>query len=151
LSDCGLGDASLQVVSKILKKNTLFARVDLSKNDFSNEGLKVLADTLRAHNSTVVHLDIGGNHIGPEGTMYLFQALQNHPSIVSLNLANNDCYKNKIKIGQKSAEALKALLSAPGCLLTHLNLKDNALTSESLINILEGVSRCPSLITLDLA
>ena len=70
--------------------------------------------------------------------------------MVSLNLANNDCYKNKLKIGQKGAEALNSLLASPTCLLTHLNLTDNALTSESLFNILEGVSRCRSLITLDL-
>lgn len=148
--DCGLGDASLHVVAKLLKKNTTWASVDLSKNDFSNEGLKVLAETLRDYNSTVVHLSLGGNHIGTEGTMHLFQCLKNHPSLVSLNLANTDCYKNKIKIGHKSAEALKVLLESPGCLLTHLNLTDNAMTSESLISIFEGVSHCPSLISLDL-
>lgn len=151
LSDCGLGDTCINVVAKIIKKSTVFAQVDLSKNDFTNEGLRVLAETLRDFNSTIVHLNIGGNHIGPEGTMHLFQALQGHPSLVSLNLANNDCHKHKIKIGQKSAEALKFLLTSPGCLLTHLNLTDNAMTGESLINILEGVSQCPSLVTLDLA
>lgn len=82
--------------------------------------------------------------------MHLFQCLKNHPSLVSLNLANTDCYKNNIKIGQKSAEALKSLLMSRECLLTHLNLKDNAMTSESLIYILEGASQCPSLISLDL-
>jgi Ran GTPase-activating protein (RanGAP) involved in mRNA processing and transport len=113
LSECGLGDSCLQVISKILKKKSTFAQVDLSKNDFSNDGLRILAETMRDHNSTVVHLDLGGNHIGPEGTMHLLQCLLNHPSLVSLNLANNDCYKNKIKIGQKGAEALKFLLQSP--------------------------------------
>ena len=75
LSDCGFGDSCLLVLSKILKRNTNFSQVDLSKNDFSNEGLRALADSLRDFNSTIVHLNIGGNHIGPEGTMYLFQAL----------------------------------------------------------------------------
>lgn len=60
------------MVSKILQKSQAFAQVDLSKNDFSNEGLRILAETLRDHNSTVVHLNIGGNPIGPEGTMHLF-------------------------------------------------------------------------------
>lgn len=45
---------------------------------------------------------------------------------------------------------MKALLTSPRCLLTNLNLTDNAMTSDSLINILEGVSQCPSLITLNL-
>ena len=150
LSDCGLGDYSLNVVAKIIKTNSAWASVDLSKNDFSNEGLRILAETIKDFNSTIVHLSLGGNHIGPEGTMHLFQCLKNHPSLVSLNLANTDCYKNKIKIGQKSAEALKSLLMSRDCLLTHLNLTDNAMTSESLIYILEGASQCPSLVSLDL-
>lgn len=124
--------------------------MDLSKNDFSSEGLRLIADSLRDSNSTVIHLNLGGNHISTEGTTYLFQALTGHPSLVSLNLANNDCYKNKIKITNKSAEALRDLLVEPQCLLTHLNLTDNAMTSESLIAILDGVHHCPSLITLDL-
>lgn len=45
---------------------------------------------------------------------------------------------------------MKTLLTSPRCLLTNLNLTDNAMTSDSLINILEGVSQCPSLITLNL-
>ena len=99
----------------------------------------MLAETIKDHNSVIVKLNIGGNHIGQEGTTHLFQSLENHPSLVSLDLANNDCYKNKIKIGQKGAEALKNILSADQCVLSHLNLKDNAMTSDSLIHILDGV------------
>lgn len=99
LSDCGLGDACISVVAKVLKNSNAFAQIDLSRNDFTNEGLKVLADTIKLHNTTIVKLNIGGNHIGLEGTAHLFQCLENHPSLVSLDLANNDCYKNKIKIG----------------------------------------------------
>lgn len=50
LSDCGLGDSCLTVVSKILKRSLTFAQVDLSKNDFSNDGLRVLAETIRDYN-----------------------------------------------------------------------------------------------------
>lgn len=95
-------------------------------------------------------MNIGGNHIGPEGTTHLFQSLENHPSLVSLDLANNDCYKNKIKIGQKGAEALKNLLTQKQCIISTLNLMDNALTSDSLIHILEGTRNCQSLVSLDL-
>ena len=91
LSDCGIGDTCLHVVSRILKDSSSFCEVDLSKNDFTNEGLAVLAETLKEHNSSIIHLNIGGNHINTEGTMHLFHALTGHPSLVSLNLANNDC------------------------------------------------------------
>jgi hypothetical protein len=39
-SDMALGDLSINVVARILKNNTKFSQVDLSKNCFSNEGLK---------------------------------------------------------------------------------------------------------------
>lgn len=130
------------MVSKLLKNNSYFSQVNLSKNDFSADGLRLIADVLKDHNQTVIHLNLGGNHLSTESITNLFQALTNHPSLVSINLANNDCYKNKIKISHRSAEALRDLLTAPQCLLTHLNLTDNALTSESLIAILEGAAHC---------
>ena len=42
LADLALGDTSMQVVARILKNNSQFAQVDLSKNCFSNAGLKQL-------------------------------------------------------------------------------------------------------------
>lgn len=63
LADMALGDTALEIVAKILKRNTQFAQLDLSKNCFSNSGLRCVAKTLAKHNSTLVHLDIGGNHI----------------------------------------------------------------------------------------
>ena len=48
-------------------------------------------------NDTLVHLDIGCNQMGTEGALVLFEALKYHPSLISLKLANSDCYKNKNK------------------------------------------------------
>ena len=106
LADLALGDSALSVVTKILRNNKKFAQVDLSKNNFSCSGLKQLASVIERHNTTIVHLNIGGNAIQIEGTTHLFRCLQGHPSLTSLDLANNDCYKNKIKIGAKGAEEL---------------------------------------------
>jgi Leucine Rich repeat len=58
--------------------------------------MKELAASLK-YNLTLVHLDIGCNQISTDGAVELFQALKAHPSIISLNLANSDCYKNKNK------------------------------------------------------
>jgi Ran GTPase-activating protein (RanGAP) involved in mRNA processing and transport len=140
----------MHVVAKILKNSLSFAHVDLSKNFFTNQGLKVIGETLKLYNTTVIHLNLGGNHISADGAAYLFQCLENHPSMVSLDLANNDCYKNKMKIGVKGAQALLSMLSAPNCLIAHLDLTDNALTSEALLNIMEGVKNCKSIVTLNL-
>ena len=63
LADLALGDSALSVVTKILKNNKKFAQVDLSKNNFSCSGLKQLASIIERHNTTIVHLNIGGNAI----------------------------------------------------------------------------------------
>ena len=65
-------------------------------------------------------------------------------------MANNDCYKNKIKIGAKGAEELQTLLSDKNCLISNLNLTDNALTLEALNFVIGGVRTCKSLISLNL-
>jgi len=81
----------------------------------------------------------------------LFRSLVGHESLTSLDLANNDCYKNKVKIGAKGAEELCLLLKHPMCLISNLDLTDNALTSEALSFVIQGVRACKSLISLNLA
>jgi len=76
--------------------------------------------------------------------------LKDHPSLVSLDMANNDCFKNKIKIGAKGAESLCNILKSNNCLISHLDLTDNALTVEALNLILEGSKSCMNLISLNL-
>ena len=68
--------------------------------------------------------------------------MTDHPSLVSLNMANSDCYKNKIKIGTKGAEEMHLMLESPLCLITNLDLTDNALTNEALNYILKGMKKC---------
>lgn len=66
-------------------------------------------------------------------------------------MANNDCYKNKIKIGAKGAEELLNMLSDPNCLISNLNLTDNALTNEALNFVITGVQKCKSMSILNLS
>jgi hypothetical protein len=71
--------------------------------------------------------------------------------VSSLDLANNDCYKNKVKIGAKGAEELSFLLRHPMCLISNLDLTDNALTVDALHHVITGVRACKSLVSLNLA
>ena len=63
LAEMALGDQSLSVICKIIKNNTKFAELDLSKNCFTNAGLKQLARVIQTNNKTLVHLSLGGNNI----------------------------------------------------------------------------------------
>ena len=58
--------------------------------------MKMFAERLLDNNS-IVHLNIGCNQISTEGAAYLFEVMKKQTSIISLSLANNDCYKNKNK------------------------------------------------------
>ena len=98
-----------------------------------------------------MHLNLGGNAISADGAVYLFKSLANNQSLISLNLGNKDCYKQKVKIGTKGAEELRNLLSSPTCLIAHLDVSDNALTPEALNAMIKGASNCKSLISLNLA
>lgn len=46
-----------------------------------------------------MHLDVGCNSIAVDGAIALFEALKYQQSIISLSLANKDCYKHKNKYG----------------------------------------------------
>jgi hypothetical protein len=70
--------------------------------------------------------------------------------MVSLDMANSDCFKHKIKIGTKGAECLSLMLKRPMCLISHLDLTDNALTTEAFNMIIEGGRACQNLISLNL-
>jgi len=66
LADMGLGDASIGVVSSILKKNSRFAQLDMRKNFLSNAGLKTLAHAI-GKNTGLVHISLGCNQFSSEG------------------------------------------------------------------------------------
>ena len=71
-------------------------------------------------------------------------------SVTSLSFANDDCYKNKNKIGIKGAQALGKLI-ATNQLITMIDLTDNALSQEAIHYIVEGVRKNPYLIYLNLS
>ena len=139
------------MLSKVIKNNDKFSELELCKNCLTNTGIKQIARVLESKNRSIVHLSLGGNNIYTEGAIALFRALIAHPTLVSLNLANNDCYKNKIKIGAKGAEELSNMLKHPMCLISNLDLTDNALTSDAFQHVISGVRACKSLVSLNLA
>ena len=121
----------------------------MRKNFLSNGGLKTLASAI-GKNSNLVHLSLGCNQFSSEGACHLFRVLETHSGITSIDLANNDCYKSKIKIGAKGAEALCRLLKR-NQLITMLNVKDNALSNDAFTHLIEGLKHASNLISLNLS
>lgn len=122
-----LGDSSMDVIAAIMSQ-TRPCTIDLSKNNFSDVGLKRIAQELK-NSTSLFHVSLSGNQITTEGAQYLFSMLDGHQYLTSLELQNRDCYKQKIKIGTKGAQILQKVLSNPNCLISNLELTDAALTS----------------------
>ena len=59
------------MLSSILKSNDHFARLDLSKNNIGDAGLKSLINGLR-QNASLVHIDLGSNNLTAESCIPFF-------------------------------------------------------------------------------
>ena len=100
----------MTVVCKIINtSNDAYSRLDLSKNQFKDEGVKVLSQTL-IRNTSIFHLNISDNLITAEGAEMLFLSLNNHQYITSIKMANRDCQKSRVRIGNRGAFALRQML-----------------------------------------
>ena len=125
LSDMGIEDEAMKIVVKIIIKSPqTFSQLNLSKNIFRDEGLKMLALFLKDDQS-FMHVDVSGNSITQEGSEFFFEQLAGQVYLTSLVFANKDCKGSKIKMGLRGAVALKQTLSRPECLISHLDLTHN--------------------------
>lgn len=131
MRECGLGEASAQVLSQIITGDT-FSHLDIGKNNLGNSGLSSLLKGIR-QNFSLIHLDLGSNDITFEGAIKLFKTLESHQTISSLTLANHDrLHRNRM--GFKACEALNSLLRK-NKILSQLNISDNAISNEGLRTI----------------
>lgn len=69
-ADLALGDSSMDVVGQIVRDVRPWS-LDLSKNNFSDTGLASISAELQ-NSTSVVHLNLSGNQITPEGAQSLF-------------------------------------------------------------------------------
>jgi Ran GTPase-activating protein (RanGAP) involved in mRNA processing and transport len=105
-----LGPHSAAVLGQILAHGaSFFSHLDVSRNNLGNNGLATLLNRGIRVSVALVHLDIGSNDITCDGASSLFKALENHPSLSSLVIANHDrLHRNRLS--EKSCTALGNLL-----------------------------------------
>lgn len=70
LADMGLGDLSMKIVAEIISQNK-HSQIDLSKNIFSDAGLKFLVDAVAGSHS-IMSIILNANQITCDGSVYLF-------------------------------------------------------------------------------
>lgn len=147
LKESGLGFATAEAVADILRASNYFAFIYLSKNLFKDEGVIKIAKSLLASLS-VVHLDISSNEISPEGAKDLFDILNGHHSLASIDISSHEgLHRNRLcTIGSK---ALSNLIKNSQ-VLTCLNLSSTCIGPEGLDYLVDGLSENISLSSLNL-
>jgi Ran GTPase-activating protein (RanGAP) involved in mRNA processing and transport len=133
----GLGDLSMKIVAEIISQNK-HSQIDLSKNIFSDTGLKTLVDAI-ANSHTIMSIILNANQITCDGAVYLFQTLQKNQTLTHLELANHDCLASKIKLGNKGAQYFSDYLKSSNCLLSIIDLTGAQLTSEAMMTVFNGI------------
>ena len=97
----------------------------------------------------MIEVNLSGNNIGPECASMLFDTLQDHPSIVSLNISTIDQLRRN-RIGAKGCVSLRTFLKR-NKILTFLNIADNSIGEEGLEYVIEGLKENKVLLSLDIS
>lgn len=75
-----------------------FCRVDLSQNNISDEGAKLLTEALRISPNVCV-VDVSNNNLSSVGCSYFFELLAETENIYSLNISSPKSYnRNKMNL-----------------------------------------------------
>ena len=72
--------------------NSSLIYLNLSGNHIENEGLIKLGECLK-FNSSLIYIDLSSNHIGNEGIIQLKKCLKSNSSLIYLDLHNNETDK----------------------------------------------------------
>lgn len=148
LNENGLGPQSMEVLSKILKKNFNFCRLSLSKNNIGEQGVVQLANLLKDHRSLVA-VDISSNDIAVDGLSKFFYKLKDNPTLVSINVCSLEgLHRNRL--GHRGAEAVSEFLRY-NRVLTHLNIGDTGIGKEGFEYIIQGIAHNDVLVFLDVS
>jgi Ran GTPase-activating protein (RanGAP) involved in mRNA processing and transport len=84
-----IGPEGARALARMLTANRQLETLDLMNTALGDEGIEHLCEVLGRENTTLRHLYVGGNGIGPRGAQALADMLPRHPGLRSLSLAVN--------------------------------------------------------------
>lgn len=169
-SSCNLNDDSAGKISELLFKNSQLTEIDLSDNNFTFDGLKIILKGLSSH-SDLIELDLSLNPIGNEGELALLDFLRTNNSLQDINLIGTKIDDEiKIKIAHllhsrnnnknertEDLSSLGASASPIACFLSQredlqrVNLFNNSITSTGLEEILDALQTHTNLTSLNIS
>lgn len=148
MSEAGLGSKCAKVIGEILRNNSNFSYIDLSKNSIKDSGAIDLLKSLKK-SLFIVHLDISSNDITPEGSKIILEMIENSQSLVSLNIASHEgLHRNRLCA--EGGASLSRILSS-NQILSYLNVNGTSLGPEGLTLMLKGLEKNLTLQSLSLS
>ena len=141
LSNQGITDSDLQLLSIALTKSTLLTYLDLSGNFISATGASALADALKINTSISV-LVLASNKINDAGATSLAEALKINTSLYVLELPY-------CQVGDMGANALGEALKI-NTSLNYLGLSNNQISDTGAQTLISSISHNYSLTILSL-
>ncbi|XP_050958465.1 NACHT, LRR and PYD domains-containing protein 12-like isoform X18 [Labeo rohita] len=146
LCDCDITEESCSVLSTVLKSNPSLKRLDLSKNNLQDSGVKLIQNGLENANCTLQKLRLSDCSITEEGYKALASALRSNPShLIELDLTGNDP-------GQSGVKELNDLLQDEHCSLKTIRFLKSYAAVEACEYLTEVLGQSPLLLKeLDLS
>ena len=119
-------------ISEYLKNNSSLCKLNLSKNNITDEGAKVLAETIQV-NTILQELNICKNEITDEGAKIFAEAIQINTTLQNLNMSQN-------KITDEGAKRLAEAIVINKT-LQELNISINWISKEGVMRIVEACTK----------
>ena len=81
VSTCSIGDDGAEAFARMLKSNSILQELHLRDNQIGDNGAKALARVLRYHNTSLLILDLQGNHITEGSIQSMMKTLKRNTTI----------------------------------------------------------------------
>lgn len=109
MTEHNIGVISARLIAQTLATNDEFIRLELGKNNLTDQGLDAICQLLQV-NKNIIHLDVASNNLTEEGARLLSEYLISNNTLISLCLKSFEGL-NRNKIGAKGCAYLKKYLT----------------------------------------
>lgn len=147
-SECCLGINSMFVLIEILQNNCdICSRIILTKNNFGDEGIELLLESLKGNNN-IVELNLSSNNLSTNGGFPIFNFLLQNQSIISLDLSSKEGL-NRNRLCSKGIKLISEVLKK-NSFLEKIDLSLNSIKNDGLKYIVNGLNHNETLKTLNI-
>ena len=148
LSDSFFGINAMKFLVGILYNSDRISRLNLSKNNFRDEGIELLINAVK-DSLSLVSLDISSNSISHKGGQKIFSIFLNQQSIIDLNISSHEGI-NRNRLTSMGIKNIPKYLEK-NLFIQTLNLGGNSLKNEGFDLICKGLNNNISLFNLNIS